>query len=702
MNFKSLTKHFLPGLALFGLLSAPMPAWTADAADPGSKVVNTESSSVQPGTETEAERKKVYMKIGEINVTERADYLESADQPASVDVIGSDQIAMENVDFSMELLKKVPGVYYGDWNQGVVSGTISMRGYDANHDAPLTLIVDGIPHNFGYGRMDMQPYFPLEIDYIETVKGTSDPRYGVQNIAGDINLHTKRGGNFVDTRLLAGSYQTYDAGLAAGKDDGNFSQTYFVGYRQTDGYRDHSDLQKGSASGKWFYTTDDQDLSVGIIARYFSMDADAPGYLTKEQADDNPTQAAPFALSDGGKQDDGHVSAHLDYAFTDNLVWSFKTYYQTIERTRWCRWSMAGSQQERYSDDKQMGAISVLSYEIKDVVIPRLMLNWGLDYQHQDNLEQRWVTDNRVHQGSPTRDWDSTWHSVGTYVQADGDVNTWLRLTAAMRVDKLDGELTNRISGLTSDMVDMGYIWQPKVGFVVTPWEGYNLYGNYGRTFQAPSVPTLYGQNSAGSAISRDIEYSKNDGWELGVKVSPFTWLSARIDYWQMVASDEVRSKNDGSGDYVNAGETTRKGWDFVASIRPHEWVAVWGSYSIINAKYTDPGPSLQSIKDNDIENIPDWVSKAGVDFTHPCGFCSNLWIEMQGDYEINSANTRPRNGGYTVWNWSLAYTWEKVTLGLEIKNLFDESYYSFVWDNDAGFNPGDDRSYYVWLSTEF
>ena len=312
------------------LMSVPVNVGAVEDATPDEKSKGKRMETVQPGTETEAERSKVYMKIGEVVVTGKSDYLTTADAPASVDVIGSDQIEMENVDFSMELLKKVPGAYYGDWNQGVVSGTISIRGFDANHDTPATLIVDGIPHNFGYGRMDIQPFFPLEIDRLEVVKGTSDPRYGLQNIAGNVNLHTKQGGNFSQTRLLTGSYNTYDAGLAAGHDDGNFSQTYFAGYRQTDGYREQSDLKKGAASGKWFYTTNDQKLSIGAIARFFSMDANAPGYLSKAEADTDPRQAASFAVSDGGEQENQHISAHMDYAFTDRLAWSFKTYYQHL------------------------------------------------------------------------------------------------------------------------------------------------------------------------------------------------------------------------------------------------------------------------------------------------------------------------------------------------------------------------------------
>lgn len=701
-------KHLLPACCTLLMLLLPFAETITHAAGVQEQVQTTRKAQItdpdtnsQSSVNAENSDEKMYMEIGEMTVTGKSSDLSAADAPASVDVIGADQIEMQNVDFSMELLKKVPGFYYGDWNQGVVSGTVSLRGFDANHDAPATLIVDGIPHNFGYGRMDIQPFFPLEIDHIEAVKGTTDPRYGLLNIAGNINLHTKQGGNFTESKLLTGSFNTYDAGLITGHDDGNFSQTYFVGYRTTDGYRDHSDLEKGAASGKWFYTTENQKLSLGAIARVFTMDADAPGYLTKEEADSDPTKAADFATSDGGEQDNHHVSTHLDFAFSDDLIWSLKAYHQRIERTRWCKWSPTGTQQERYNDSKQYGAISTLSYELTDTFIPRLKLDWGMDYQHQDNIDARWDSENRQREGAATRYYDMDFYYWGSYIQADGDITDWLRLTASLRVDSFDGDMTNQLADLNTDMVDMDYIWQPKAGFVITPAKGYNFYGNFGRSFQLPSTPTLYGQNSSGAIISNDIAYSKNDGWELGIKASPLNWLSARVDYWQMEATDEVRAKNDGSGDYVNAGETMRKGWDFSISVKPHDWVDIWASYSIIQAEYTDPGPSLQAIKGNDIENIPDYTAKVGVDFDHPSGFFSNFWIEMQGDYEIDQENTRERDGAYDIVNCSLGYKWKKITIGLDINNIFDADYYSFIWDNDAGFNPGDGRNAYIWMSVK-
>ncbi|OEU77833.1 MAG: hypothetical protein BA865_03995 [Desulfobacterales bacterium S5133MH4] len=659
--------------------------------------------------ETEAERSRVYMKIGTVTVTEEDPYIKSADLPTSVDVLGADQIENENVDFGMELFKKLPGTYYGDWNQGIVSGTFSIRGFDANHDVPAALIVDGIPHNWARGSMDIQPFFPMEIERIVLVKGTNDPRYGLNNIAGNANVYTKRGGNDSQVRLLYGSFQTSEGNILVAREKDGFSQTYFAGYRRTDGYRDHSDLDKGAVSGKWFYTTSDGRLTVGGIARFFDMDADAPGYLTKEQYKDDPQQAQSFSKSDGGDQENRHGSLHLAYSFSENLNWSLKTYAQHLERHRWCRFSESGSQQERIRDEDQYGAISTVNYETADLGIKNLRLAWGVDYQYQDNISQRYRTLNRDRQGSPTRDWDYTTWYVGSYVEADGEVTDWLRLIAAMRVDYLDGHFEDKVEDRRLDMLDYGEIWQPKIGAVVTPVPGYNLYANWGRTFQIGAESMRFGERSNGDLFDdRDVDYSKNDGWEAGIKVSPVKWLAARLSYWEQDAKDEVRLVPDPTGEsltvYDNVGETDRYGWDLVLSVKPHEWVTMWGSYTRQKGEYTEPGPGKEAIKGNDIENIPDYTLKAGVDFEHPCGFSCTLWLESQDDYYVEPDNTESRVGEYEVVNLDIRYKIKLMTFAFQVRNLFDEeysafSYYSGGWTK---YSPGDERSFYGSIMVEF
>jgi hypothetical protein len=76
------------------LLITPVSARATEHAGREERSEKERTGTVRPGKETEAERSKVYMKIGEVVVTEKSDYLTTADVPASVDVIGSDQIEM--------------------------------------------------------------------------------------------------------------------------------------------------------------------------------------------------------------------------------------------------------------------------------------------------------------------------------------------------------------------------------------------------------------------------------------------------------------------------------------------------------------------------------------------------------------------------------------------------------------------------------
>ncbi len=91
--------------------------------------------------------------------------------------------------------------------------------------------------------------FPLDIASIEVVRGTNDPRYGLHAIAGNANIVTRKGGNYITGRTGYGSFDRHEVQFGAGYETNNFTQNYSVGYRSSDGYRDHSDSDKKSFSG---------------------------------------------------------------------------------------------------------------------------------------------------------------------------------------------------------------------------------------------------------------------------------------------------------------------------------------------------------------------------------------------------------------------------------------------------------------------
>ncbi|MFY9271361.1 MAG: TonB-dependent receptor [Candidatus Manganitrophaceae bacterium] len=637
--------------------------------------------------------------LGEVTVTgKKSGPLESADLLTSVDIIGADQLERENVDETMKVMKKVPGVYMSEFNQGIISGDIGIRGFSPEGDNPHTkLLIDGIPSNLNSGFADMKPIFPLEIDRIEVVKGTIDPRYGLHNIAGNVNIFTRRGGNDKIGKMLYGSFGTLDLQALSAFEKDRLSQTYFASYRRSDGYRDHSGLDKYALSGKWFYRLTDR-LSVGLIARASEFDADAPGYLTREAARTRPTDSPGFSSTDGGTQSNRHASLHLEYEPNPRLFWSFKTYGQSFERHRWVRFTAAGAQQERVEDEKQIGALSEWTFRPGDGEGKDLAFSWGIDYQFQDNLHERFRTVDRSRTGLVLRRHDFTFFNYGAYAQADGKPAGWLRLTGGLRWDRVGGSFTDALTGTDRESHDYGNIWQPKIGIVVTPVSGYNLYGNWGRSFQV-------GAGAGAFKVSADesLGVSKNDGWETGVKISPAAWLLVRIAYWRQTATDEVRLKFDNSGDSENVGETRRAGWDLEFAVAPHEMIYLWGAYTRQKATLVEPGPTQPLVKGNDLDHVPGFTLKAGVDVTPIDRLTASLWWYMQGDYHLTTANNLEQFGDYALANLDLLYRIGPVALGAHIKNLFNK-YYEYVWFDGTTtlHSPGEARGYYATVTAYF
>jgi iron complex outermembrane receptor protein len=667
--------------------------------------------AVAPAEETgdRTARGDTTITLGTFKVTgseQESGQLAASDLPSSVDIVGGDQIETENVDFSVGLMKKVPGTYFGDWNQGVISGSVSFRGYDTNNVQPFTLVVDGIPHHFDLlGRADFQPFFSLEIERIELVRGTIDPRFGHGNVAGTLSIFTKKDWDLTQIRLLAGEHNTREAQMVGGANDGNFSQTYFIGLRSSDGYRDHSDMRKGAMSGKWFYTSDDKRLRTGIIARAFTMDADAPGYLSLADAESGPLSSVEFSASDGGTQDNNHVSAHFDYNLTNAVDLSIKAYTQDFDRTRWARFSLAGTQQEEINQTRNTGIIANLSHANSNIPgFDRVTFNIGADYTNFSATVRHYNTENRVRQDI-FRDWDFDWNSWGAYVSADGEVNKWLRLTAALRSDSFSGDFTNILAGQQSGMVDLKNILQPKIGAILTPADNYSVYANWGRTFQLPANPDIYGQTAAGALISRNISESQNDGWEVGIKASPIEPIDVRLAYWSMTASGELVNV-DGTSDKMNGGETERKGVDFALNARLHPWVSLWGSLSLVDAIYKKPAPGLENRTGKKLEMVPEYTAKVGVDFNHPSGASANLWLDITDDYYpiLGDIDLRDREaGGYEIAHFSASYLVQpSMQVGLDIRNVFDKDHFSWAWAHDRGVQPGQPRSFYGWVRFEY
>ncbi|NAT57550.1 TonB-dependent receptor [Pseudomonas syringae pv. actinidifoliorum] len=624
---------------------------------------------------------------------------------SSVDILGGDILEKMPVNYSWELFRRAPGVMLTEFNQGTTSGKISFRGFNGEGEVnAVKLLIDGVPSNSNDGNMPyMDMIFPMELDSIEVVRGTSDARYGLNNIAGNVNMLTRTGGDYNKARFRYGSFNTRETQFAKGIESGNWTQNYFFAYQKSDGYRDHAEADKFSMSGKWFFTPDDDSYRIGLIARHYETEAQEPGYLTEDDARHRPEMTNSFNATDKGTRRMNQVSLHFDTDLTDTLAWSAKTYINTLDDRRWTQYWRTSSQQERDTYETQYGALTSLTWRPEVSWLYDFALEGGTDVQQQQNQSERYRTRDRTRLAT-TRDQQFDFDTYGAYVQAEIKPFESLKIVPAYRVDKIQGDFTNEMTGTDYDINDYGLIKQPKISVVYSPWDVASFYANWGRTFQVGTGAAAYKIPPRDT----DLAPSINEGWETGIKFTPADWVGGRVAYWQQEASGEVsRRLNDPSGESDNVGETRRWGYDVQMNLHPDERTEVWMTYSWQYSKILQPSATLPGSKGREIDHIPHHLYSAGVSYDATPGLQLTAWMNGQTDYYLERENTKGTYGGYVLMNLGATYkVTQSVSVDLQLKNLTNR-YYEYVWYDPDGaqgslHSPGDGRALYTGVTVDF
>jgi len=603
----------------------------------------------------------------------------------SYDIISRDELDYEHPDDTYELFNKAPGVYIARYNQGLINTDVAIRGFAGDGVTPhAKLLIDGIPFNLlnGYGEIDQ--LFPLDIKSIELFKGSSDARYGLFNVAGNYNV-SSRSDIAKEIKVTTNSFNAKEFQGYAGLESGRLTHNYFLGVRQSNGYRDHTDIEKIEASGKWFYALSD-DSEIGLSIRHSTYEADSPGYFdVEEDARNNPKGSAVHSREDGGDKTITHYGLHFDKVLSDSLDWSTKVYYNDIERNRWVRFRSDFDLQERVDDQKQTGFITTFDWQINK----RWSLNAGADAHQQDIYEARFIHADNLRSGPApvtNRAYDYEEEIVGAFVSVEQTPSDLIRWNVGVRVDQADGEIDGiRRSGATivqGDLFDYGTIVQPKANLFITPNDDTTFFINYGRSFQHP-----YGEFSY--IIPNDV--STHDAWELGSKWFANDSVELRLSYWQHKAEDEF---NDLDSFQQVLGDTERKGIDLGANIAANDSIDIWLNYSLLDSEIVDPVSGREATKGNELRSIPDYTASLGVKYEITSNLTTRVHVDAQGDYYVNENNQGGKFGGYTIVSAGLDYEADWGNLTLQVNNLFDE-YYEYVYDfGNTGtanvYSPGD------------
>jgi iron complex outermembrane receptor protein len=226
--------------------------------------------------------------------------------------------------------------------------------------------------------------------------------------------------------------------------------------------------------------------------------------------------------------------------------------------------------------------------------------------------------------------------------------------------------------------------------------KGTNAYANWGRAFQVGVGAAAYSR--------QDLGYSRNDGWEVGLRAAPSERIAARVAYWEQHATDEVRLKFDNSGDSENVGETQRDGYDLEVNVRPHPKLTAWAVYSHQRARIVEPGRAEPELRGKELNHVPRYTAKAGLDLAPIDRLTVSVWWYGQDDYELTNDNALDRFGAQSLWNAAVRFTAGRYRLGVQAKNLLDRYYEGTAWyDGTTTLHaPGEGRAFYLTAGVAF
>jgi iron complex outermembrane receptor protein len=410
----------------------------------------------------------------------------------------------------------------------------------------------------------------------------------------------------------------------------------------------------------------------------------------------HPRSSPTYSGEDHSERQTVQTALHLDGRIADDWDWNAKAYVNRYTNDRVVKFTASGVRQERYNDETHRGVLASTTWRPQVDWLREFALEGGVEAQWQDNVARRYsIVDGA--RSAVLRDWAYDLDTRGAYLQAVIHPTERLKIVPAYRVDRVYGDFSNVASGLHYPVYGYGTIKQPKLSASYSVSEDVTAYANWGRTFQ------IGAGNGAYRTSSNDLAPSINDGWEAGLKFSPWRWADARVAYWEQRASGEVATVlgvNGGTSvsDVANVGKTLRKGWDAQLNLQPSERWRAWLAYSRQKAVIVTPDPSAEDTRGKQIENVPRWLASAGVEWQALPQLKLSAWGNGQGSYYVDRTNTLGRYGGYVLAN--LGASWMLDTrdeLGLQLKNVADR-FYVYAWydSGSSGYSPSDGRALYL------
>jgi iron complex outermembrane receptor protein len=645
----------------------------------------------------------------------------SFDAPAAIQSIDRATIegAGPQVNLS-ESLNRVPGLTILNRQNYAQDLQVSIRGFGARSAfgiRGIRLLIDGIPATTPDGQGQGSSISLTSTERIEVLRGPLALMYG-NSSGGVIQAFTRDAPEQAafDAQLYTGSFGLQRTDWQVAGRVGDYGLVADYSTFDIDGKRANSRAERQQFNGKLSFKAFEK-TQVNVVFNQFDMPlAQDPLGLTTAQLAADPTQAGTNALSAKVRKitSQSQLGTSIKHDIDSTQSLTARVYTGSRENTQYQANSFwVGLNRSYYGTGLQYNQQTQLAGK---------PLSWVAGYEFDYSSERRQggaSPGGEKTPGSLNRDEDNQAKNSDFFVQGTLMATENISLVAGLRASSVafksqDYYLSN---GNGSGEVSF-QATNPVLGVTYHANEALNLYANYGKGFETPTLAEVAYSGSGSPSFNTAVNASSSQHLELGAKWTPRA--GSRVDFtvFQVKSTDEivVLSSTSGQTTFKNAPGTTRSGWELSGSTLLSPQVRATVAASQVDASYNQAFTSGTTpiAAGNKLPGIPQsflfsellWSSQK-MDAGKPgkaLGSQAGLELTQAGRLFANDTNTASAEG-YTTLNLKASHGWAlgsgSMTAYARIDNLADERYVGSVIVNQAAsqfYEPAPGRSWTLGL----
>lgn len=640
-------------------------------------------------------------------VVVKGQLLRSEQSAFSATVLDTAAIREQGLADVDELFRFVPGMVVRDLQLGSVASSIVIRGFgNGGHGGDLGAIIDGIPLNEAMshadGYVDLNAVVPLEIASFTVYKGPVSALYGNYNRGGLVDVQTRKGGDYAETDLSVGSYDTMDLQAAYGAGLGEGRQLNLAGqlYR-TDGFRPQSETQRGTLAGRWSAEITPA-LQVALSSRYLHSESDSASYLTQEQFSANRRGIDPRAQNDGADKEFLTVRSDVNYQLSDDLKLLSFAYTTQQDFTRWFSRPVSATtwrQREETYDRSVFGAGTSLNGVTTLAAIPIGYVagvetfRESTEYEFFDGLERR----RRVQPAQSNRETDL--NSVSAFTEVRASMHPLAQLSVGLRADRFTGGCELRGPETGTDpcgALNEARHVSPKVGMHSQVADWLQLRASWAEGFALPNGFVKY------AVGGQPLDENMFRQTEIGVRLSAADVFDLDIAGYRLKSTGEVRTV--APGIYENYGATLRKGIEASARWRPIASFEISAVYALTDTEVErNADARLLGLS---VPGVPETSGNVEVTLRPLAGWSIDALWRHVGESEVDALNTRQAQG-YHLFDIGISCSRRgerNYRVYARLDNVTDEKYATSVWaiGGQLLFAPGSPRAVRAGIQFDF